>query len=55
MVAPTSALLAEICLQNVEHNKIISVLKQHKIIEEATEIIYDEQITDMNRTVAEFI
>jgi hypothetical protein len=59
MGAPTSALFAEIFIQHIEHNHIISTLTQHNILDyhryvNGILIIYNEDHTDIENTLKEF-
>jgi hypothetical protein len=59
MGAPTSALLAEIFMQHMEHNYIISTLTKHNILDYhryvgGILIIYNEDHTDIDDTLKEF-
>jgi hypothetical protein len=54
MGAPTSALLAEIFLQYMEHNKICTVLHtNHRYVDDIL-IIYNINNTDVDKTLADF-
>jgi hypothetical protein len=59
MGAPSSAFLAEIYLQSLEHNQIMHILKKHKIISyhryvDDILIIFDTTNTNINNTLADF-
>jgi hypothetical protein len=59
MGAPTSALLAEIFMQHMEHNHISSTLTKHNILDyhryvDDILIIYNEECTDIVDTLKEF-
>jgi hypothetical protein len=59
MGAPTSALLAEMFIQYLEHNYIISILNKHHIIDYYSYVddilnIYNEGHTDTDDTITEF-
>jgi hypothetical protein len=59
MGAPTSAILAEIFLQYLEHTKIIDILQSHNIIDyyryvDDILIVYNESNTNINNTLIEF-
>jgi hypothetical protein len=58
MGAPTSAILAEIFIQHLEHNKIIKILNKHQIIDyhryvDNILILYNKNITNINSTLNE--
>jgi hypothetical protein len=59
MGAPTSAILAEIYIQNMEHTQIYDILKKQHIIGyfryvDAILIIYDNKKTNLKDTINEF-
>jgi hypothetical protein len=59
MAAPTSATLAEIFIQHLEHTVIYKILKKHQIIDYYRDvddilIIYNEHHTDIDNTLDEF-
>jgi hypothetical protein len=59
MRAPTSAILAEIFIQYLEHNHIINILKKHNITDYYRYfvdilIIYHEDYTDVDNTLNKF-
>jgi hypothetical protein len=59
MGAPTSAILAETYIQNMEHTQIFQILKAQKIIAyfryvDDILIIYDNNNTDINQTLNDF-
>jgi hypothetical protein len=59
MGAPTSAMLAEIFIQYLEHNGIINILKEHHITDycryvDDILIIYNEDYTNIDDTLKEF-
>jgi hypothetical protein len=59
MDAPTSAIPAEIFIQNLEHNDILKILQKHQILDyyryvDDILIIYNEDCTDINNTLTDF-
>jgi hypothetical protein len=59
MGAPTSAILAEVFLQYLEHTQIVDILKKHQIIDyyryvDDILIIYKPQKTNISNTLNEF-
>jgi hypothetical protein len=59
MGAPTSAILAEAYIQNMEHKQIYPILTKHQIIGyfryvDDILIIYDQRITNIEETLREF-
>jgi hypothetical protein len=59
MGTPSSALLAEIYLQHLEHNQMLDLLKKHKIISyhryvDDILIVYNTLHTDINKALSEF-
>jgi hypothetical protein len=59
MGAPTSAILAEIFIQHLEHNDILKILQKRRILDyyryiDDILIIYNENYTDINNTLADF-
>jgi hypothetical protein len=59
MGAPTSAILAEISIQHLEHNDIIDILQKHHIIDyyryvDDIQIVYNENNTNMEDILKEF-
>jgi hypothetical protein len=60
MGAPTSAILAEIFIQHLEHDDILKILQKHHILDyyryvDEILIIYHENYTDINDTLNDFI
>jgi hypothetical protein len=59
MGAPSSSVLSELYLQFLEHNEILKIISDHKIINYARYvddiiIIYDHTITNLNQLFNEF-
>jgi hypothetical protein len=59
MGAPTSAILSEIFIQQLEHNDILKILQKHQILDyyryiDDILIIYNEDCTDINNTLTYF-
>jgi hypothetical protein len=59
MGAPTSAILAEIFIQYVEHNHIINILQRHHIIHyyryvDDILIVYNEDCTNIEDMLKKF-
>jgi hypothetical protein len=59
MGAPTSAILAEIFLQHLEHNSIIQTLQKHHILDyyryaDDILIVYNENLTNIQDTLKDF-
>jgi hypothetical protein len=59
MGAPFSSLLAETYVQNIEHNIIVNILQNYKILGYYRYVVdvllvYNKQITDINNTVKQF-
>jgi hypothetical protein len=59
MGAPSSSILSELYLHCLEHNEILKIISNHKIINYARYvddiiIIYDHTITKLNQVLSEF-
>jgi hypothetical protein len=59
MGAPFSPILAETYIQNIEHNIIISILQNYKILGyyryvDDILLVYNKQITDIKNTLKQF-
>jgi hypothetical protein len=57
--APTSAIIAEIFIQYLEHTKIIEVLEEHHIVDyyryvDDILIVYNTHLTNINNTLTDF-
>jgi hypothetical protein len=59
MEAPTSAILAEVYIQHLEHTLIADILNKHKTMDYCRYVddiltVYDEQTTNISNTLEDF-